>query len=311
MSSSPHELAERQHGVVAKRQLRTAGLSFASIRSLAHSRQWEEMSSEVLRRVGSPPSDDQSTMAGILDCGSTAVLSHRSAAAWWGLTGFDLLPATVTRTASSRRSSDLATVHRVRVLPPKWVTTLRGGPIVRPEMLALQLYAVCNAKRAERAVERLWSMRLLSGPSIGVFLDDVGARGRNGTAGLRRYLEVRGPNYVPSASSLESRAGQILGDAGIAVRQQVDAGSEVWVGRVDFCHVEQPLVIEVQSEMYHGALIDQQADEHRLARLRAAGFEVVEVTDEQVWNRPWEVVAAVRAGLTRLSCRSRGSDALS
>lgn len=182
---------------------------------------------------------------------------------------------------------------------------------MRPEMLALQLHAVCDARRAERAVERLWSMRLLSGPSIGVFLDEVGASGRNGTTGLRRYLSERGPDYVPSSSSLEARAGQVLGDAGIDVRRQVDLGSDVWIGRVDFCHVELPLIIEIQSEMYHGALIDQQADERRLAGLRAAGFEVVEVTDVQVWNRPWELVAAVRAGLARVSCGPRRNDPLS
>ena len=136
----------------------------------------------------------------------------------------------------------------------------------------------------------------------------MGAKGRNGTAGLRRYLEPRGLDYVPSASSLEARASRILADAGIAVRRQVDAGSDVWVGRVDFCHIDQPLIIEIQSEMYHSALIDTTADELRLARLRAAGFEVVEVSDQQVWNRPWELVAAARAGLRRLADRPDRAD---
>ena len=52
--------------------------------------------------------------------------------------------------------------------------------------------------------------------------------------------------------------------------------------------------------MYHSALVDRQHDERRLDALRAAGFEVVEVTDVQVWHRPHEVVAAVRSARDRL-----------
>ena len=66
-----------------------------------------------------------------------------------------------------------------------------------------------------------------------------------------------------------------------------------------------PLVVEVQSEAYHSALVDKQQDEQRLAALRAAGFEVVEVTDEQVWHHPDEVVAAVRRGSSTGCSRRR------
>jgi hypothetical protein len=41
-------------------------------------------------------------------------------------------------------------------------------------------------------------------------------------------------------------------------------------------------------------------DAARSAALRAAGFEVVEVTEEQVWHRPDEVAAAVRTARWRL-----------
>ncbi len=37
-------------------------------------------------------------------------------------------------------------------------------------------------------------MRLLSGPSIAAVLSDMGERGRNGIAGLRAYLDERGPS---------------------------------------------------------------------------------------------------------------------
>ncbi len=70
----------------------------------------------------------------------------------------------------------------------------------------------------------------------GTALSQLGERGRNATAGLRRYLEPRGVNYVPVATNLERRAISILEQAGYAMRRQVDSGGEHWDGRVDLRH---------------------------------------------------------------------------
>ena len=266
---------------------------------------WEAVTSEVIRRVGAPRSREQRAMSAVLDAGSHALLSHLSAAAWWGLAGCSLEPFHVVRCgAPSRRSSHLAEVHRVRRLPQRWRTELRSVPVVRPELLALHLFAVCGEQRAERLVERMWSMRLLSGGSIALFLDELGERGRNGTRGLRAYLEPRGPGYVPPASGLEARAMQLFREVGLDLRRQVDSGGELWVGRVDFRHPTLPLIVEIQSEMYHSALLDREADRRRLDALADAGFVVVELTDEQVWSRPWEIGPAVLREVHRLARRS-------
>lgn len=255
------------------------------------------MTDEVLRRTGSPDSQAQRLLAAVLDAGPVAFLSHLPAGSWWGLGGCFRFPAHVVRTSRSSRCTELAELHIVRTLPERWTTVLDGVPVVRPELLALHLFAVCSEERAERLVETLWSMRLLSGSSIERFLDELGRSGRNGTAGLRRYLEPRGPGYVPSASGVEARVQQILRDAGMELRPQIDSGAETWTGRVDFRHQHVRFILEVQSERYHGALVDQEADRRRIAQLRADGFVVAEVTDIQVWTRPWEVVEIVRSGL--------------
>lgn len=64
--------------------------------------------------------------------------------------------------------------------------------------------------------------------------------------------------------------------------------------RLDFLDVELPIVVEVQSERYHAALLDSQADRRRLSDLVAAGDAVVEVWDIEVWHRPDDVVAVLR-----------------
>jgi very-short-patch-repair endonuclease len=295
-------LAESQHGVVARRQLRDAGLSPGAIRALERSPHWAVVTSEVFRRVGAPRSPEQLVTVAVLDAGPGAVLTDLSGAAWWGLTGCSLEPVHALRCgAPSRRVSELAVVTRVRRLPSRWTTELRGVPVVRPELLALRLFAVCREERAERLVERMWSMRLLSGGSIAIFLDDLGERGRNGTRGLRDYLAARGPGYTPPASGLEARAMQLFRDVGVDLRRQVDSGGELWVGRVDFRHPTLPLIVEIQSEAYHSALLDREADRRRREALEAAGFVVLELTDEQVWSRPWEVGPVLLAALRRLT----------
>ena len=107
--------------------------------------------------------------------------------------------------------------------------------------------------------------------------------------------------HRPNAINNEGRFAEVLERAGqTPMRRQVDSGGDRWVGRVDFRDEDLPLLVEVQSETYHLALTDARDDEVRLAALRGAGFEVVEVTDAQVWHRPDEVVDAVCEARRRL-----------
>lgn len=108
-------------------------------------------------------------------------------------------------------------------------------------------------------------------------------------------------DYVPPASGLEGRFAQILEDADVpGFARQVDVGDERWCGRVDFRDQALPLIVEVDSERYHRALTDVQADRHRQQRIESAGFTVLRITDQQVWHRPGEVVNEVRRARARL-----------
>jgi very-short-patch-repair endonuclease len=295
------ELAEGQHGLVATHQLRELGLRAGTTQALVRSSGWCRLSATVFRRRGAPTSRAQLVLAAVLDCGRGANLSHSSGSALWGYRGAHLrLPVDVSRTSRTRARSEMATIHTVRALPARWTTVLEGIPVVRPELVALHLHATMHPRKAERITDSMWSQRLLSGRSVAELLADLGRRGRNGTAGLRRYLEERGEDYVPPASNVESRVAQLLGDAGVPLRRQVDSGNEDWSGRVDFRHESLPLVVEVQSELHHTALSNRDDDAARRLRLEAAGFTVVEVWDDAVWTRPNEVVASVRAAIAAM-----------
>ena len=56
-------------------------------------------------------------------------------------------------------------------------------------------------------------------------LEEIGRRGRPGTALMRAVLEDRPPGYVPAESGLESRFARLLVEAGEpALARQVDVG---------------------------------------------------------------------------------------
>ena len=113
---------------------------------------------------------------------------------------------------------------------------------------------------------------------------------------MRDLLDVRGPNWVPPASGLESRAMELLTRNGfVGYERQVDLGDNDWVGRVDFVHRQRRVVIEVQSDRHHAALSSRRDDDLRFKRLQAAGFVVVAVWETELWHQPEPFLARLRA----------------
>ena len=301
------QLAESQHGVVARYQLRAVGLSNQQICRMVH-HGWDAVSAHVMRRAGSPPTAQQRVAAAVLDAGPTAFLGYQSACTWWTQQGAHHHPVHVTLGATAGRSTPyLAVVHRMREVPERWVTELWGVRVARPELVALQLSATLHSDRAERLIDGMWSRRLLTGRSVGCLLEDLGARGRNGTAALRVYHDARGDDYVPPASGQETRMMFLAAKASVPLERQVNVGDDTnWLGRVDFRHPHLPLLVEVQSDFAHASKVDREADAVRIAGLEAAGFEVVKIVEAQLWQRGDEVVHMLRVGVGNARRRAGG-----
>jgi very-short-patch-repair endonuclease len=216
-------------------------------------------------------------------------VSGPTAAAWWGLPGFDVREIHVSR--RRRPSLPHATlanvVHDVVSLPPQQVTMHQGIPVVRPERLAVELFGLLSPGRAGRAVENAWSRRLLDGAGVRRAAAELG-KARRGAAALREFLAARPEGWVPPQSGLEARFESLMRRYSLGVwRRQVDLGGEQgWTGRVDFLCRDLPVVVEVQSELYHAALADREADARRHDRLRADGFVVLEAWEHELWHDP-------------------------
>jgi len=291
------ELAERQHALVATWQARALGATRTEIDRLRRLGEWVPRSRRVLALAGAPTTVEQALMAAVLDASPGAAVSGPSAAWMWDVPGFRPSPIDLVRPRGmSRRASGLATVHEVLDLQARHLKVVNGIPVVSPAWVVCDL-ASTHPHRVERVLDRLWSHRLLDGRTFRRTVDEFAERGRAGSALLHKLDAARGPDYVPPASGIEARFMEICL---WRMRRQVDSGGDEWCGRVDFRDLVLPLVVEVQSEKYHAALVDKAADASRRERLQGAGFEVVEVWDREVWHEPQAVNERIREARWRL-----------
>jgi very-short-patch-repair endonuclease len=264
--STPEQIIARiaasQHGHVTRSQLLNAGFDGNAIDYRV------KKGRLVLRYRGVyavghiPPSPHARAMAAVLACGPGAALSHRSAAALWGLTRW---PSTLEVTATTDRRVPGVRTHRSRNLID--VTAHYGIPTTTPARTLLDLAGILDPASLTRALNDARLRNLLSLDD----LDDVLARSPGRAT---RALADDQPE-APTRSVFEDTFLAFL-DRHHLPRPEVNqrvAGYEV-----DMLWRPQRLVAELDGRAYHR---DFERDRERDADLLAAGLRVVRVT----WQR--------------------------
>lgn len=247
--------------------------------------------------AGAPDLPHARLLAGVLDAGVGAVLSHTSAAWLHQLPGFPAEPVHVLRpTPLSHHRPPLAVTHRSKRLPAAHVRQVAGIPVTSVARTLLDLGAVVHRGRVERAVDTALARKLVTYEELAAVLADLGARGRPGVRALRAALAGRSPSEAPPASELERRFRDLLRRYGLPQpERQVVLGSESEVaGRVDCYFREARLVVELDGRAYHSATLDRLEDGRRDLVLLRSGRRVLRLTWQHVVERPWEVVTALR-----------------
>jgi hypothetical protein len=133
-------------------------------------------------------------LAAVLACGEGAVLSHRSAAAHWGLLQTEAAAIDVTARRGRRGTAGIR-LHRARSLDAQDTTTHEAIPITTVARTLLDLAATVRADRLERAFAQALHLRLYDHTAI----TDVIARanGQRGTAALA-HATAREPKLTKS-----------------------------------------------------------------------------------------------------------------
>src|SRR5215207_5947645 len=141
-------LADRQHGVVALRQLREVGLSASGVRSRVARGRLHPVHRAVYAVGRSKLTGHGHWMAVVLACGPSAVLSHRSAAGLWGLRRDSRRKNDISLPSPSARAKQAIDVHRSVTLTADDVTPADGIPCTSVARTLVDLGEV------QRAIER-------------------------------------------------------------------------------------------------------------------------------------------------------------
>jgi len=300
------ETASRQHGALTRRQASAGGLTREAVARRVSAGELLEATPLVIRLAGAPHTSDQQLMIAVLDAGFGACICLDTAAAMFGIPGFTLQPIHVWRVRGrSNHPARVSVQHKTRALPPHHVLRLRNIPLTSPTRLFVDEAGRLPLARSGRLLDDLWGRNLTDYWRCDSCIAELSRPGRTGLVSARTLVQERGPDYRPPASNLERRVMTLLERSGHdGFERQVNVGNDhALIGRVDFRHRVYPLILEVQSDLYHAGLTNEAADDERIAALEAAGFIVVPLWEFDVWHRPERVLSAVDDGVERAKRR--------
>jgi very-short-patch-repair endonuclease len=297
-NSQVAELAERQHGVVARWQLRLLGFDRHVIQRRLRTGRWQLVGRGVLLMSGAPRSPEQIVMVAVLEGGKEAIASHAAAAWLWRLPGFGPTDDVI----RARYAYAGPNGHRPRLLPAHHRTTVRGIASTSLPRTIFDLAGVLPLGRTARLVDTVVTRSPAMLPALHGLLPELARRGRGGITVMRTLLDERPIGTKVPASGLEARFEQICRNAGISgLERQVDVGGHSWLGRVDYLRRDVGLLIEVDSVLHHTSVTDRANDAARDQAMLASGYRRVErVAEEDIWRRPWMAVEQLLTALAEL-----------
>ncbi len=281
-------LAEAQDGVVAHRQLLELGVPAEVIQyRLAESflTRLHRGVYAVGRRTLTP---NGHRMAAVLSYRPPCVLSHRSAAAVWGI--WSSGPRIEVTLERKSRSHAKIRAHYTDTLDPEEVTTKDNIPITSPSRTLLDLARTLKPHLLVKAIEEAERRHIFDLMA----LDRAIARAprRRGVRRLRAALA----GYRPppdTRSPLEQRFYELIRSDPTIPDPQTNvlvAGLEV-----DFFWPGTRLVVEVDGRGYHSSPRAFETDRVRDAKLARARCPVLRITDERMKTDRAGILTDVRA----------------
>jgi very-short-patch-repair endonuclease len=232
------------------------------------------------------PSVEADLAAALLYAGPGAMLSHATAAWWWGL--IDQQPKRISVSTPRRcRSLPGIRVYGRRQLERGWHKRL---PVTLVSQTLLDYATTCPRRRLRRALAEADYRRRLNP----VELQAVLARGKPGSAKLRQALEVHQPRLAHTRSPLEELFVELCERHQLPL-PNVNVTIEGFL--VDALWPEHRLVVELDGTQAHATPARLETDRTRELTLRRAGYTVNRYSWRQVTAQPQLVAADVRAAL--------------
>jgi predicted transcriptional regulator of viral defense system len=283
------ELAERQHGVVGRRQLTAAGLGKSLIQRRIEAGKLIRIHRGVYA-VGHLRHDLRTRwMAAVLACGRAAVLSHHSAAHLWSMRG-SYGPVEVTRASGGCRRRGIV-IHQAHLRAPE-VTVESGIPTTTIERTLLDLSVELDRRQIERALVAADRSGRLSWAALERVLNS--SENREGASRLREVADGVDPRAIETRSPLEVDFLAMCRGAGLPTPLvNVLVGGHL----VDFFWPAEGVIVETDSYTYHGDRPAFERDHQRTIALQLAGYKVLRCTAAMLGSDPASFLDLLRRTL--------------
>ncbi len=284
------ELAERQHGVVARSQLLAAGISVSAIRHRLRRRELRQLHRGVYRATLGPLPLEAETAA-LLACGavrdepdpsSPVRLCCETAAILWRL----LSPSAsdgkihVSTSGRSRSPAPGIRVHRLRTLHPDDLASYQGLPTTAPARTLLDVAARLPGRELEKAVAIVEREHHVHPPVFAALL-----RRNPRRPGSSRLRTVLGLSERPAYTQSEAEEA-FLALVRDAEGPPMEVNVRVCGYLVDFYFRRQRLVVEIDGYRFHSSRRPFRADRRRDLVLQNAGYRVARFSWEDLTESP-------------------------
>jgi very-short-patch-repair endonuclease len=281
------DLAARQYGVITRTQLKALGLTRAAIDNALQRKRLHGLHRGVyaVGDLALPAFAPQ--LAAVLAVGEGAYLSHRSAAALWGMAPErrGAVQLTLAGRDAGRRRPGIH-VHQTTAIDPRDVTTYRGIPVTRPARVLLEIAPGLSGRALERMFDRGLKERRFSRHAVAT----VAARNRRAPAAARvQALAAAEGRFSTVTKSPPEDDMLALVRAGGLVEPEVN----VYVGphEVDFLWRSERLIVFTDGYEFHSTRRSFESDHAQHLELEEYGFAVMRFTRQQVTTqREWVLV---------------------
>jgi hypothetical protein len=284
------ELADRQHGVFARRQLVELGIGPHLIDHWLRRDQIDVVERGIYALSRKLLTREARWMAAVLGAGPDAVLSHLSAAAHWGIRSHRGPPEVTTARKIKKRPGRLP--HCLPLAADE-ITIHDGIRITTPGRTLFDIAHELRPSDLNKAMRETEYQRLTAGPS----LPELVARypGRTGIAAVKRLLE-EGWSDSPTRGELELRFSTFIHQHALPQPERnalIDLpGRRV---EVDFLWRQPRVIVELDGYATHGTRQAFEDDRERDRLLQLAGFKVIRVTWRQVSRRSRQLARDLRS----------------
>lgn len=280
-------LADRQHGVLARHQLLAAGVGPRAIRRRLETGRLYRLHREVYAFGRESVTQRGEWLGAVLACGDGALLSHRSAAALWGLTQSQIPEVSAPR---GRQRQGIA-IHECGIYPDERTTVYRI-PVTTVARTFLDLAEVVDERALRRAFEEADRLKLLDSRALeGVYARGMG---RRGLKPLRHLIEET--RLPQTCTPLEDRVVELCHEHDLPLPE---TNVTVMDREVDAFWPDAKLMVEADSFEFHAHRAAFERDRARDAAMQVAGYRVIRLTHRRMEREPARVAAELRHLLRR------------